>query len=167
MKTDARTIFYIMIVLSVLFLGLLFAVLPQQVAAHFSFSGAVDRTMAKPDFLGVQGALVVAFAVLFPGIARMLRRAPVEQINLPNKEYWLHGGRGRWARARLQAMLYWIGTLTLGLVVVSNAFVYLVSTGALPDRVPGLIVLIGLFLLALGVLIFLFLRPFYRPRSSS
>jgi hypothetical protein len=64
-------------------------------------------------------------------------------------------------------MLYWIGTLTLGLVVVSNAFVYLVSTEALPDRVPGLIVLIGLFLLALGVLIFLFLRPFYTPRSSS
>ena len=63
--------------------------LPGLVASHFNSGGAPNGWQTKDAFFAVFVAVSALAALIGFGMPRIIAALPAEQINLPNKHYWL------------------------------------------------------------------------------
>lgn len=85
----SRIALIVVVALGITQLVALAVMLPETVASHFGLGGKPDAFMPRGAFIVVMAlfeTLVLVTALVGPAI---LRHAPTELVNLPNKEYWL------------------------------------------------------------------------------
>ena len=87
--------------------------LPEQVPAHFSFSGQPNRWMSRNLFLILELVLIFFSGGSFCFLPLFFEKIPLGYINLPNKEYWFTPERKRETFVRISAYLLWFGNATL------------------------------------------------------
>lgn len=90
-----------------------YPLLPDRVAIHFNAAGIADAWGPKSAFLEIFGLVFNIVAVLFCGLALLLRRIPDSMMNLPNKDYWLAPERREQTMARLTDQMFFTGAMTL------------------------------------------------------
>ena len=141
--------------------------LPATLASHFDNRGIPNGFQSKPVFfvffLGAfLSAVVVAFGV--PGIIGALRS---EQINLPNKGYWLAPGRREASLAFLGAQLAWFGCAIL--CVIISAFYFSIQANLHPQTgfaSRSFLIVLGAFFLFLTSWLARLFRRFARPPAA-
>ncbi|HLL69760.1 MAG TPA: DUF1648 domain-containing protein [Micromonosporaceae bacterium] len=92
--------------------------LPDRVPLHFGGSGAADRYGSRTELLLVEIAVGVLFAAVFGPGARLLARAPLDLLNVPNPEYWKSPQHEAELRRRTVVDLRRIGTATFVFLTV-------------------------------------------------
>ena len=71
------------------FVWLTSAELPPVVASHFGPGGAANAFMGRRTYTALMLATVVAVPAFVGFSGQLVRRLPVQWINLPNRQYWL------------------------------------------------------------------------------
>lgn len=105
--------------------------LPETVASHFDGSGRADGWMDRDPFLLLMACTVLLTGGMFLAIGWLLRRLPVQLVNLPHRELWLGPERREATIEDLDRRLSWMGVATLFLLVyVVESCVWATRTGA-------------------------------------
>ncbi len=108
----ARTVLNTVFLLVVLLNLFSYFILPDNVAIHFSGSGAPDNWMSKGAhiliFMGLMAVLYGSFALA----PRLLDGVQDKYISLPNKEYWLLEQNRPEAVRRMAGLMYSFGVAT-------------------------------------------------------
>lgn len=92
--------------------------LPATLASHFGPTGQANGWQSKPLFFVFYFFIVLLLALIFIGMPLLIRRMPVNLINLPNKDYWLAPERRDESLSFLQNQLELTGAAALLLIVV-------------------------------------------------
>lgn len=124
--------------------------LPDEVPAHSSFDGTVDRWGTLTEHLVMGFATGVLMLLLGPGLGVVLRRLPRSTVNLPHPEYWKRDEHWPEAVRRLTGTMWAFGVLlNLFMIFVMGS----VGEAALGRPVPGWLfgTALALFLAATGV----------------
>ena len=82
--------------------------LPPRVASHFGAEGRANDWMSRSVYLVFTGALPALLALIFAGIARMIRSLPAQFINIPRKDYWLAPERREATALLIRNRLAWL-----------------------------------------------------------
>jgi len=83
-------IFFILVFLVCVFeMMRLWAVSPEQMAAHFNALGEPDRFTSRLEFFGFQIRTLAVATGLGLLVQVLMKILPLEWINLPNRSYWL------------------------------------------------------------------------------
>ena len=161
----ASLIIFLVITLSAFIQGIYYyQQMPEKVPIHFGISGNPDSWSSKQFAVGFYLALVSFIALLFSGINWLLKKTPDDLINLPNKEFWLAKERRDDTLGIFSNFMYWIGSLTLILIIVIYHQTFQVSMGktsALPYSNLSLL----LYFLAVAIWLYLLVRRFRIPKS--
>ncbi|MFA7228959.1 MAG: DUF1648 domain-containing protein [Melioribacteraceae bacterium] len=112
-------LFFTLVVISIALPVFYYSSLPDQIASHFDFNNEADGWMNKESFLVLQISVTLLLAAMFFAISFFLPKFPDSAVNLPNKEFWLTGGRREESMRTMQNFFYWIGNLTLGFLIVT------------------------------------------------
>ncbi len=91
--------------------------LPERVASHFGPTGLPDAWMSKSSFLQFYVIVVTGLTVLFPVLALLVSKFPVQLMNLPNKSYWMSEERRQTTLDHLCASFYWFASATMILLL--------------------------------------------------
>ncbi len=164
MRSNARLVFTILLVLTAMSIFATSDALPQTVASHFGRSNLANGWMSRDGYvvfmlcfsLGVPLFVVVAIG--------WLPRVMPRLVNLPNREYWLSGERREEALDYLLEHAYRLGSVTL-LFMLGVQLLVLDANKAQPPRLAsGLLVLLMVLLFAaLGLWTLALLRRFRKP----
>ena len=129
-KMDDRAPYGLLLILYLVWVAGLIASaswLPPRVASHFGAEGRANGWMSRSVYLVFTGALPALLALIFAGIARMIRSLPAKFINIPRKDYWLAPERREATALLIRNRLAWLlCLLTLffgglhGLTVAAN-----------------------------------------------
>src|SRR5690606_13247496 len=136
--------------------------LPARVASHFNAAGVPDNWMSREAHLWLMAAfgvgLPLALAAMFYGV----RYFPVSIVNLPHREYWLAEERRAETSARIFQMGLWMALFEAALALGTHiAVVY--ANLAQPVRLDMRVwLMLGLFLAATAVWLWVYLRSFAR-----
>ncbi|HTY98259.1 MAG TPA: hypothetical protein VMB75_00380 [Rhodocyclaceae bacterium] len=138
--------------------------LPPLVASHFAGGGAANGFMPHDAYVALMLALVVGLPLLLAALTGLSRYAPVERMNLPNRDYWLApereaetlaylAGRGAGFAKRLAVFLAFVHWL----VVKANA--------GQPPHFPEALFFAGLAVFVAALVLWLagFVAHFRRP----
>lgn len=142
------------------------AVLPAQVAIHFGPGGRPDAWASREvNGLLIFGVEALLFALFF-FLPRLLERTPAGLINIPNRRYWLEGGRVEAARRRLTDLTDEYGAALFGLFFCVGLLT-LDANLSEPVRLDQtlFLVLVGAFLLYTLLWGLRLLRSFRLPRT--
>lgn len=104
----------------------LWAISPDQMAAHFNVQGNPDRFVSKPDFFWfqIQTVLIVIGASILPQLLFLF--LPPNLINMPNREYWLAPER----RAETLDRLSSFGAIVFGIILLAIHAVFEIAVSA-------------------------------------
>jgi uncharacterized membrane protein len=127
--------FVILLVLAAAFVLATGDRLPEQVASHFGSSNLPNGAMTRSVYRLFMLAFTVGFPVLLVGMIAWLSRAFPDQINIPNRIYWLAPERRPESLAFLRTHAYWLGCLMV-LFIASIHFVILQANATVPPRLP-------------------------------
>ena len=117
MRKTAVPLFILLLLLCIAQVTYYYPLLPDRVASHFGASGRPDAWSSKESFVKIYFIVIAFIAVLFPGIGLMLRKAPTDLMNLPNKGYWLSPERKEETVDVLSRQFLWFGSATLLLLL--------------------------------------------------
>lgn len=99
--------------------------MPPRMASHFDGSGIPNSWSTPPAFFAIMLTLQAIMACSWFTIRPLLRRLPPEQINLPNRDYWLTPARREVAFERFAGLMLEFGImLELLLVYVTQLVVW-------------------------------------------
>ena len=101
--------------------------LPPVVASHFNGAGQANGFQSKAAFFGVYWSVVALTVGIFVPLGLMLRRLPVQMINLPHKDYWLAPERSAESLTYLVRHMEWFAVATLALLIVIIQMVLVVN----------------------------------------
>ncbi len=120
----AKSIFIIILLIS-LFLPIYFyEQLPERIASHFNFRNEADGWMSKSSYLYLHYGLIFFFVTIFVGFIFFLPKFPVTLINIPNKDYWLFEKRRKITFTAIRTLLYNLNSLCLLLFIVLDYLIY-------------------------------------------
>ena len=97
--------------------------LPERVASHFDFAGRANAWMGRSTYLLAMAALGLALPGLFLSMAWLVRRLPVDLVNLPNRHYWLSPEHRDATSAELARRFVWLASLVLAFFMIVNLLV--------------------------------------------
>ena len=97
--------------------------LPERVPVHFGGGGAPDSWSSRTGALWTTAALGIGIALLFAGLAQLLRRLPADALNVPHPGYWKRPERVDRLRELLAEDMRWIGAATLLLLAAVQVLV--------------------------------------------
>ncbi|NEV61141.1 hypothetical protein [Thiorhodococcus minor] len=122
-------------------------VLPERVAIHFAWGGAADGWAARLDSVLLTLSLDTLLFLTFWLSPALLRRTPVNWVNLPNRAYWLSPERREATIARFCERLWAFGA-ALFLFLLAVGLLTLAANRSDPVRrdQPLFLVALGLFL---------------------
>lgn len=113
-------------VLAILMLGAVgqiawqFPQLPAEVASHFGKGGEPDGVMSKAAFTMMMLGLTIGMPVFVVGVTYLTRFMPIELVNIPHREYWLHEDRRESSMRYMEVILVWISIATQLLFIGIN-----------------------------------------------
>ena len=139
--------------------------LPLRVATHFGAGGQPDGWMDKSSATTMQCVLQVIMPIFFAGIGWALPLFPNSMINVPHREYWLAPQRRAGTLGTMKSML---GQFALCLSVFVSAIGHLTFRANLTDGpldLPSFLISMGLFFLAIAIVIGLHLWKFRLPQE--
>ncbi|MBX9472555.1 hypothetical protein [Microcella sp.] len=142
----SATLVYAAVAMTVVFAG------PDVVVGHFGASGQPTRRDATGPFVLSLSLVLLGLLALFVSMPTLIRRIPIEFVNVPNRERWNTPARRRVLARRLAADLNLIGVATV--LLLTSALV-LSALGGIDVDLPGWIFLLMLaaYLWCVGVLL--------------
>ncbi len=111
--------------------------LPARVPSHFGIDGQPDAWMSRAGLQWLYAGLLLGMLLMFGALGPMIRKLPVEVVNLPNRDYWLAPERREESIRAITRTLYVYGAATqvFMMVVFWESAQASRSGGALSDRV--------------------------------
>lgn len=142
-------------------------ILPEQVAIHFAWGGAADGWSPRLDSVLLTLGLDTLLFLTFWLSPALLRRAPANWVNLPNRTYWLSPERREATIARFSERLWTFGT-TLFLFLLAVGLLTLKANRSDPIRLdqPLFLGALGLFLAYTLYWTVALIRDFRVPKGS-
>ncbi len=134
--------------------------LPDPMPVHFDLSGMADRWLPRDAACWHQSLSALLIAVLLLLITAALPRVPARWVNIPHRNVWLSPER---RAATLRVLTTFLAWTLAGVQALFIAFWSLARRHALSPAVPitrSFWMLIGLFLLFIGVSSLLLYRHF-------
>jgi uncharacterized membrane protein len=125
--------------------------LPQRVPIHFGASGRVDQWSSRGVALLLTALLGLGAAFLFTATVRLVRRAPLSLVNVPNAEYWKRPAQVPRLRRMLGEDLWTIGAATVSLLTSVQLLLVRAAGMAHPTVAPWGWVCLGIYLVGVGV----------------
>ncbi len=121
--------------------------LPPTIASHFDGAGRVNGWQSKAAFFGICWFIVALNIGIFAPLGIMLRRLPVQMINLPHRDYWLAPERRDESLTDLMQHMEWfaVATLVLLLVVIQMVIVTNLNGSSVLPPTPSWLALGGYF----------------------
>ncbi|MBD3274702.1 MAG: DUF1648 domain-containing protein [Candidatus Marinimicrobia bacterium] len=162
MSNFARWIYLLMVAISFAHLFIYYPDLPDTVAIHFGISGEPDNWADKTGYLAFEIGLLTFLTLIFVGIAESIKKFPPGLFNIPNKEYWLAGERQHETAKTIKNLLYWVGNITLFLLLYMNHQLVQVNIQQSTDSIDGFWIALIAYLSAIGLLLYQYLKKFYR-----
>ena len=162
MSNFARWIYLLMVVVSFAHLFIYYPDLPDTVAIHFGISGEPDDWSDKTGYLVFEIGLLIFLTLIFVGIAESVQKFPSELFNIPNKNYWLSGEREKETKQRVKNLLYWVGSITLLLILYMNHQVLQLNIQQSVDSIDGFWIALIVYLSTIGLLLYQNLKIFYQ-----
>lgn len=157
----------ILVVMMVLYAAYVWKTLAEadvRLATHFDGDGVPNDWMTRGGYrafiLGFGLGMPVFMAGLFCVIAKLGGRG----LNVPNKDYWLAPERREAALDFIRRQGVWMGCIMAGFFTALHHLT-LAANELDPPRLPmpEFIAIVGCFLAAVGLWIFVLLRRFRRP----
>lgn len=158
----ARWIYLFILTVSCVHLFIYYRALPDRVAVHFGIAGQPDNWVDKNGYLAFEFGLLSFLTLIFLGIAESIKKLPTELFNIPNKDYWLKYEREQETRHSIKNLLYWVGSITLLLLIYMNHKLVEVNIRDSIDSIGGFWSALLIYLGAIGLLIYNYLRKFYK-----
>lgn len=161
-------VFFIGVVLFCIFETMrLWAISPEQMAAHFNIAGNPDRFVSKVQFFWFQlQTFLIVIGVSIP-LQLLFLFIPVNLINMPNREYWLAPERHAEIRERLSSF----ASILFGMILLLVHIVFELAVSANLQQpiifnaqlmVPVMIS----FFIAIGAMLVWLVMSFRRPPSN-
>ena len=154
--------------LALLHLAWIAGKLPEQVPSHFDTTGQPDGWTTRSGLLTTYSMLQVGIAVLFLGLARLVRRLPQLLVNVPNKDYWFAGERRAdsmdWLMGYLAASSGALALFMIGMVQLTADASQRADGGL--DNTSFFLMLGGYLAFVLGGVVALFMRFKRRPTDD-
>jgi uncharacterized membrane protein len=91
--------------------------LPERLATHFGPSGRPDGWMSRDGFLTFLGLFLPGMWAFLGGLGALMSRLPVDQINLPHKEFWLAPERAAATYGYLRGFMLNLNTAVMALLL--------------------------------------------------
>ena len=136
--------------------------LPAEVASHFDARGVPDNWMSRESHLLLMALFGLALPLALAGAFYAVRYFPVSIVNLPHREYWLAEERRAETSARIFQMGLWIALFEAALALGTHIAVVNANL-AQPVRLDMSVwLMLGLFLAATAVWLWVYLRSFAR-----
>ncbi|MFZ5947407.1 MAG: DUF1648 domain-containing protein [Stygiobacter sp.] len=120
----AKSLFLIVLLISLLLPIYFYDQLPERIASHFNFRNEADGWMNKSSYLFLHYGLIFFFVAIFSGLGYLMPRFPASLINIPNKNYWLNDKRKNFTFTAIRALLFYLNSLCLLLFIVIDYLVY-------------------------------------------
>ena len=122
--TWAQKVLFLLPALVVVHIAYYWPQLPERMASHFGPSGQANGWMSKQGNMIFYLALVSASSALWAGMGWILKKCPDDQINLPNKEYWLAPERREQTLLRMghQMSTFGIAIVAFLMAVMQSVF---------------------------------------------
>jgi serine/threonine-protein kinase len=130
------TVLAVLIALAALLIALTTDRLPERVATHFGFDNAANAWMSRDVYQLFMLAFAVFFPLLIVGLVAGLPRLFPNQVNIPNKSYWLAPERRAESLEFLSAHGFRLGWLIVALSA-SLHLVILRANALVPPKLPG------------------------------
>lgn len=142
----SATLVYAAVAMTVVLAG------PDVVVGHFGANGQPTRLDATGSFVLTLSLVVLGLLALFASLPALIRRIPIEFVNVPNRERWNTPSRRRLLARRLAADLNLIGAAT---VLLMTAALVLSALGGFDVDVPGwvFLLMIAAYVVCIGVLL--------------
>ena len=129
-----RIVFLLLAIFAGIYFASYYALLPDLVASHFNARGLPNGWQSKPLFFGFfLGASAIGVFLVF-GVPWLVRRMPIEMVNLPNKSYWFGPEQLKATNEFLASWFAWLGCASF--VVILLTFNYAVQSNLHPDQRP-------------------------------
>jgi uncharacterized membrane protein len=165
-----KLVFCLLAAAAVMQFFLYYPQLPATMASHFDGRGIPNGWQTKLVFFAFfLGATLLATVVAF-GVPRIIETLPAQQLNLPNKEYWLAPERREASLGFLRAHMAWFGCAIFFVILLAFHYSILANLhGQTNFESRSFLIVLGAFLL---FMIFWLIRLFTRfgrppqPNSS-
>jgi hypothetical protein len=136
MAQFARALFLVLLFASGLLIGATVDRLPVQLASSFGSMGEPHGWMSRHGYL----LFMLFFAIGIPLIivfgVGMLPRWMGNNINLPNRDYWLTPARREGTLRYLEMHAYWLGSM-LTAFIAGVHFLIIEANATQPPHLPG------------------------------
>jgi len=169
---DARVpkiIYCLMLTVGVISWVRSYLLLPERMASHFRYDGMPNGWMPKDAFFLVMSLMLGLTIIVAFLVPRLIAALPDNQINLPNKAYWLAPARRRETFQFFATQMAWFGCAILLVLIVGTSLA--IKANLAPDgRFDNgtMIKVMAAFLFLIVLWTIHFLRHFYcLPTDSS
>lgn len=129
-----KTVFLILAIAAGIYFLLYYPLLPEVIASHFNARGMANGWQSKPVFFGFfLGACAIGVFLAF-GVPWLIRRTPLNLVNVPNKSYWFGPEHFKATNEFLASWFAWFGCATF--VMILFTFHYAVQSNLHPHDGP-------------------------------
>ncbi|MEP7208120.1 MAG: DUF1648 domain-containing protein [Casimicrobiaceae bacterium] len=161
-------IFIAAVCMSMAYVALSAASLPDPVATHFGVDGRANGWMSRQRYLTVWLAATCVFPCLVTGSIVLITRHAPRLVNIPHRDDWFAPARRKTTIDWLTRAGLWLGTIAASFLAGLHG-VLLMANRAQPPRLPGFafLGLTGVFVTVLLVWTAAYYGRFRRlPRKS-
>lgn len=139
-----------------------YPLLPDRIASHFNGAGIADSWMPKRDFVITFGVLIVGLWAVMSGVNAALPRLPENQLNLPNKSYWLAPERAAETWTYIMGYMNFTVAATLALLTAVVYFVFQANLTPAPRMAQPITYLAAAFVIGMALSTIVLVRRFSR-----
>lgn len=139
---------------------------PEEVVGHFGGGGQPTRMDPTGQFVLTMSLVVAGVVALFSATPALMRRIPIELVNVPNRDQWNTPERRVVLARRIGADMRLLSAAT---VLLLTATLVLSTVGGLGLALPGWVfpLLLGSFLAVIGVIVVRMYRRGRFPPTGS
>lgn len=127
-----RLLFVLLAVGAAIYFSSYYSQLPAVLASHFNGRGVANGWQTKPVFFTVFAGVGALAAVIGFIIPRMIAALPPQQINLPNKAYWLAPDHLAETMEFLQSYIAWFSCAVFMVIILT--FDYAIQSNLHPNN---------------------------------
>jgi uncharacterized membrane protein len=159
-----KTVYFLMLIAGLIQWVHYYPLLPERMAAHFNYEGLPNGWQPKDGFFLLMLVVVVGVTAVIPFLsARLIAARPDNQINLPQRSYWLAPERREATFRFIGAQMAWFGCGVLFVLLFGTSLAIHANLSAdyLFDN-SSMIKVLGGFLLLTVIWMVRFIRHFSR-----
>lgn len=154
-----RTIFYLMTIGHTAQLALFAGGWPERVASHFNSKGGADAYMERELFVLTWLCVSGGFFLAITALSWLVGKFP-RITNIPDQHYWLAAERRDESLSYVRRILFWVGSLTIGLFMAILQVVHIANQAEIPRIGSEMYFMLTAYAVGMLLLIIKFLRRF-------